>query len=171
MPGDLIAPRILGGSSSRSRAGIISGKFQTGNRGLASAAAAGKSVNVVGGSFEKDSASLPLGMDRTPLARRGAGTSGRVGCGNWLPAFFPEQPQTEISSELPISRKECTTFPVSGARGWFADGVLSLELERFLSNLHIVPACIPDSCFSSKRRKHLHFEDLRFNSRIYFDIS
>lgn len=33
-PGDLIAPSILVGSPSRSRAGIISGKFQTGSRGL-----------------------------------------------------------------------------------------------------------------------------------------
>lgn len=60
--GDLIAPRILAAArleSPRARASIISGKFQTGSRGLASAEAARKSVNA-GGSFEKDPRPFPL---------------------------------------------------------------------------------------------------------------
>lgn len=60
-PGDLIAPCILAAArleSPRARASIISGKFQTGSRGLAPAEAAGKSVNV-GGSFEKEPPPFP----------------------------------------------------------------------------------------------------------------
>lgn len=103
------------GSSRLARAPVfISGKFQTGSRGLASAEAAGKSVNA-GGSFEKDPRpfSLSAAGDEIRLRDERDGASGRAGCGNWLPVL-PKLVQTEISSEFPIPRKEYTTFPVFG---------------------------------------------------------
>lgn len=103
--------------SPRARASIISGKFQTGSRGFARAEAAGKSVNV-GGSFEAARffffPSLSAAGDEIRLQGERDGASRRAGCGNWLPVL-PKQPQTEISSEFPIPRKEYTTFPVFGA--------------------------------------------------------
>jgi len=98
--------------SPRARASIISGKFQTGSRGLASAEAAGKSVNV-GGSFEKDPLPLPLplhGWRWNPPARRERWC---VETGEMWKLASSSSKATS-NKEFSIFRKEYTTFPIFG---------------------------------------------------------
>lgn len=152
-PGDLIAPRILAAArleSSRARASIISGKFQTGSRGLAPAEAAGKSVNV-GGSFEKDSPPLSRfprlemkSVCETKGTVRRNGRDVEIGF-----QFFQSYLKQRYHRNSLFLERNILHFRSSALRAvgstLYTGEVLSFGLERFLSNLHTALACIPDS--------------------------